>query len=92
VSHYEHYIRLCSPYKIYQLLGEACRPLLQDKIIEKHLWHAAENLFLADNILIADPRWPWGLSCGFTTSSLMGLRVRIPLGVWMSVFFECYVL
>ena len=42
-------------YKIYQLFGEAFRLLLQDRIVEKHLWHAEENLFLTDNVQIADP-------------------------------------
>ena len=37
-------------------------------------------------------RWLRGLSRGSMTTRLLGLRVRIPPGVWMSVCCECCVL
>ena len=36
--------------------------------------------------------WPPGLRRGSAATRLLGLRVRIPLGAWMSVSFECRVL
>ena len=36
-------------------------------------------------------QWPSGLKRS-TTARLLGLRVRIPLGAWMSVSYECCVL
>jgi hypothetical protein len=37
-------------------------------------------------------QWPRGLRRGSAAASLLGLRVRIPPGAWMSVFCECCVL
>jgi len=37
-------------------------------------------------------RWTRGLRRGFATSPMLGLRVRIPTGAWMSVSYECCVL
>ena len=37
-------------------------------------------------------RWPHGLRRGSTAARLLGLRVRIPPGAWMSVCCECCVL
>jgi len=34
---------------------------------------------------ICRSQWPCGLSCGSTAARLLGLWVRIPPGVWMSV-------
>jgi hypothetical protein len=34
-------------------------------------------------------RWPRGLRRGSAAASLLGLRVRIPLGTWISVYCEC---
>jgi hypothetical protein len=34
-------------------------------------------------------RWPRGLRRGSTAARLPGLRVRIPLGAWMSISCEC---
>jgi hypothetical protein len=36
--------------------------------------------------------WPRGLRRESAAACLLGLRVRIPLGVWMSVCCECFVL
>jgi hypothetical protein len=38
------------------------------------------------------PQWPDGLRRGSEAACLLGLRLRIPPGVWMSVFSECCVL
>jgi hypothetical protein len=35
---------------------------------------------------------PHGLSRGFAAARLLGIRIRIPPGAWMSVCCECYVL
>jgi hypothetical protein len=37
-------------------------------------------------------KWPRGLSGWSEAAPFLGLRVRIPLGVWMSVCCECCVL
>jgi hypothetical protein len=37
-------------------------------------------------------QWPRGLRSGFAAAWLLGLRVQIPLGSWMSVCCECRVL
>jgi len=37
-------------------------------------------------------QWPCCLRRGSTVARLLGLRVRIPLGAWMSVSCECVVL
>ena len=37
-------------------------------------------------------RWPRGIRRGSTATRLLGLRVRIPPGAWMSVCCECCVL
>jgi len=37
-------------------------------------------------------QWPCGLRSGFAAAWLLGLRVRIPLGAWMTVCCECLVL
>jgi hypothetical protein len=36
--------------------------------------------------------WPRGLRCGFAAALLLGLRVQIPPGTWMSLSCECSVL
>jgi len=36
-------------------------------------------------------RWPRRLRLGHTSARLLGLRVRIPPGAWMSVCYECCV-
>ena len=36
-------------------------------------------------------QWPHGLRCGSAAAPFVGLCVRIPLGVWMSVCCECCV-
>jgi hypothetical protein len=38
------------------------------------------------------PVAPCGLGCGSAAAYLLGLWVRIPLGIWMSVDCECCVL
>ena len=37
-------------------------------------------------------RWPCALRCGPQAARLLGLRVRIPAGEWMSVSCECCIL
>ena len=37
-------------------------------------------------------RWPRGLKRGSVGNRFLGLRVRIPPGVWLSLFGECCVL
>jgi hypothetical protein len=37
-------------------------------------------------------QWPHGLKCGSAATQLLGLRVRVPYGAWMSVCCECCVL
>ena len=37
-------------------------------------------------------QWPLGLRRGSATARLVGLRVRIPPGAWMSVSCDCCVL
>ena len=37
-------------------------------------------------------QWPRGLRHGSAASRVLGLRVRIPPGTWMSVLWECCVL
>ena len=37
-------------------------------------------------------QWPRGPRFRSVAARLLGLFVRIPLGAWMSVYFECYVL
>ena len=37
-------------------------------------------------------QWPRGLRRGSAAARWLGLRVRIPLGKWMSVSYECCVL
>jgi len=37
-------------------------------------------------------QWPRGLRCGSAVSGLLGLRVRIPQGAWMSVSCRCCLL
>jgi hypothetical protein len=41
---------------------------------------------------LSRPQWPRGLRRGSTAVCLVGLRVRIPQGGWMSVCCECCVL
>ena len=36
-------------------------------------------------------RWPRGIKRGSAAASLLGFRVRIPLGAWTSVSCECRV-
>jgi hypothetical protein len=40
------------------------------------------------NILVGRFRWPRGLRRGSAAAHLLGLRVRIPSGTWMTVFFS----
>jgi hypothetical protein len=44
------------------------------------------------NMLVMISQWPRGLRCVSMAASLLGLRVRIPAGTWMSVSCECRVL
>ena len=37
-------------------------------------------------------RWPRGLRCGSAADRLLVLRVRLPPGTWMSLFYECCML
>jgi len=37
-------------------------------------------------------RWPRGLRRGYAVARLLGLRVQIPKGAWLSPFCECCVL
>ena len=46
-------------------------------------------MFVSLLIALGRSRWPRGLRRG---SGLLGLRVRIPPGAWMSVYCECCVL
>ena len=43
--------------------------------------------------VLSDSRsqWPRGLRRGSTAARLLGLRIRIPPGAWMSVFCDCCV-
>jgi hypothetical protein len=47
-----------------------------------------------ENVWMENSRspWPWGLMCGSLAPRLLGLRIRIPPGVWMPVSFKCCVL
>ena len=38
---------------------------------------------------ICNGLWARGLRPGSATARLLGLRIRIPPGAWMSVFCEC---
>jgi len=42
--------------------------------------------------MVSRSQWPRGLRCGFVTSRLLGLQVRIPQGKFMSVPLESCVL
>jgi len=42
--------------------------------------------------VICQSQWPRGLRRGYAAARLLGLRVRIPTGVWMLVCCECCVL
>jgi hypothetical protein len=37
-------------------------------------------------------QWPHGLRCGSAVAHMLGLRIWIPPGAWMSVSFQCCVL
>ena len=58
---------------------------------ERHLWWASgvETGFSPRNSVF---QWPRGLRRGCAAARLLGLRVRIPPGAWMSVPCECCVL
>jgi hypothetical protein len=43
-------------------------------------------------IYISRSQWPRGQRCASAAARLLGLRVRIPPGAWMSVSCECCVL
>jgi hypothetical protein len=52
-----------------------------------------ENICIYICIYIAcRSQWPCGLMRGSAAARLLGLRVRIPPGVWMSVSCDCCVL
>jgi hypothetical protein len=44
------------------------------------------------NMLVMLSQWPRGIRRGSTDARLLGLRVPIPAGTWMSVSCECRVL
>ena len=43
---------------------------------------------IRNNNHLCQSRWPRGLRRGFAAARLLGLRVLIPLGAWMSVFLS----
>jgi hypothetical protein len=43
-------------------------------------------------VSVADSRWPRVLGRWSAAARLLALQVRIPLGAWMSLSFECCVL
>ena len=47
------------------------------------MWHISRG-----NMLFGRFRWPRCLRRGSAAAHLLGLRVRIPRGAWMSVFFS----
>jgi len=47
------------------------------------------SVCLSVYLYICRSRWPRGLSYGSAAACLVGLRVRIPPGAWMSVLCEC---
>jgi hypothetical protein len=62
------------------------------------LCHHCPNIILKAEISVhlscmkSQYQWPHGLGYGSAATQLLGLRVQIPLGVWMSVSYECCVL
>jgi hypothetical protein len=48
--------------------------------------------FAAEKCSVCRSQWPRGLSRRYATALLLGLRVRISLGAWLSVSCECGVL
>ena len=51
-----------------------------------------EELFLLSMNVRGRFQWPRGLRRGSAAARLLGLRVRMPPGAWMSVCSECCVL
>jgi hypothetical protein len=49
------------------------------------------SLFCLISCHISRLRWPRGLKCGSSAAHYLELRVRIPLGTWISVCYECCV-
>ena len=62
------------------------------------LWYRCLNITLKAEILVclscmkSKYQWPHGLGYESAVAQLLGLWVQIPLGVWMSVSYECCVL
>jgi len=50
------------------------------------------SIFILSTAYIRRSRWLRGLRCASVASRLLGLRVRIPPGAWMSFCFQCCVL
>ena len=71
-----------------KLLLQTVSLLTSDIILHWHLL----TIFLCYSYGVADPSGRRGLRRGSAAARLMGLRVRIPPGAWMSVSFECCVL
>jgi hypothetical protein len=40
--------------------------------------------------LFCRPQWPRGVRSGSAAACVFGFRIRIPLGTWMSVCYECW--
>ena len=43
-------------------------------------------------VYVDGSEWPRGLRRGSAAARFLGLRVRIPPGAWMCVYYECCVL
>jgi hypothetical protein len=55
-------------------------------------WSAKRDSYVTRNIYACRSLWPRGLRRESAAVRLLGLRVRIPLGAWMSATCECCVL
>ena len=56
------------------------------------MWHSGFSNYSRVSLLPYRSQWSRGLSRKSAAASLLRLWVRIPLGAWISVFFECCVL
>ena len=54
--------------------------------------YSVPNLYSSTTSTERQSQWPRGLRCASAAARLLGLRVRIPPGAWMSVSCECCVL
>ena len=84
VSGITNFLNYCDIFTVYKLANVAAgRGLETDDLgVQICLLQYARGRF----------QWPRGLRRGSAASRLLGLRVRIPPGAWMSVCCECCVL